>query len=63
MDEEPDLDSLIWGRIIEQFFLDLIEEGFMTGCAECNFPTPSVFERDGVVLCRSCRTDWEGVEV
>ena len=57
MDEEPDVDSLIWGRIIEQFFLDLIEEGFMTGCVECNFPTPSVFQFEGVVLCRQCRND------
>ena len=63
MDEEPDIDSLIWGRIVEQFFLDLIEEGFMTGCAECNFPTPTVFEYGDRVLCRQCRNSGEGVKV
>jgi len=63
MDEEADVDSLIWGRIIEQFFLDLVDEGFLIGCEECNFPTPAVFKTNGMFLCRQCRNSGDVVGV
>jgi hypothetical protein len=56
--------GLLLGMIVENFIRDLVDEGFLDGCVECKYPTPSVFlNDDGVLLCRDCRfKDEEGME-
>lgn len=54
---EPDTQGLLLGRIVEQFLIDLVEDGFLDGCVDCGFPTPSVFvDGDDLLFCRKCRT-------
>jgi hypothetical protein len=54
--DEPDTRGLLLGKIVEDFFIALVEEGFLDGCVECNFPTPSVFvTEDDLLFCRRCR--------
>ena len=56
-----DTQGLLLGKIVEDFFIAMVEEGFLDGCVDCKFPTPSVFVTDdGVLLCRKCRTSGEG---
>lgn len=63
MTEEPDTQGLLLGKIVEDFFISLVEEGFLDGCVECNFPTPSVFvTEDDLLFCRRCRTEGRGNE-
>jgi len=51
-----DTQGLLLGKIVEDFFIALIDEGFLDGCVNCNFPTPSVFvNEDDLLFCRKCR--------
>jgi hypothetical protein len=55
-----DTQGLLLGKIVEDFFIALVDEGFLDGCVNCNFPTPSVFVTDDDLLfCRKCRTSGE----
>jgi hypothetical protein len=55
-----DTQGLLLGKIVEDFFIALIDEGFLDGCVVCNFPTPSVFvTEDDLLFCRKCRTNGE----
>jgi hypothetical protein len=56
--------GLLLGMIVENFIRDLVDEGFLDGCVNCKYPTPSVFvNEDDVLLCRDCRfKDEEGME-
>lgn len=56
MSDEPDTRGLLLGKIVEDFFIALVDEGFLDGCVECKFPTPSVFvTEDDLLFCRRCR--------
>jgi hypothetical protein len=58
---EADSQGMLLGMIVENFIRDLVHEGFLDGCVECKYPTPSVFvDDDGVLLCRDCRLNGEG---
>jgi hypothetical protein len=51
-----DTQGLLLGKIVEDFFIALVDEGFLDGCVNCNFPTPSVFvNEDDLLFCRKCR--------
>jgi hypothetical protein len=51
-----DAQGMLLGMIVENFIRDLVDEGFLDGCVECKYPTPSVFVNDDdVLLCRDCR--------
>jgi hypothetical protein len=53
--------GLLLGKIVEDFFIALVDEGFLDGCVSCNFPTPSVFvDKDDLLFCRKCRMEGEG---
>lgn len=49
--------ALDLGRMIETFFIELVDGGFMEGCVCCKFPTPTPFVNltTGELLCRKCR--------
>ena len=56
-----DPQGLLLGMIVENFIRDLVDEGFLDGCVECKYPTPSVFvTEDDVLLCRDCRFKDDG---
>jgi len=56
-----DTQGLLLGKIVEDFFIALVDEGFLDGCVECKFPTPSVFvNEDDLLFCRKCRMNGEG---
>ena len=51
-----DTQGMLLGKIVEDFFIALVDEGFLDGCVNCNFPTPSVFvDKDDLLFCRKCR--------
>ena len=51
-----DTQGLLLGKIVEDLFIALVDEGFLDGCVNCNFPTPSVFvTEDDLLFCRKCR--------
>jgi hypothetical protein len=53
-----DTQGLLLGKIVEDFFIALVDEGFLDGCVSCKFPTPSVFvNEDDLLFCRRCRTN------
>jgi hypothetical protein len=53
---QDDTQGLLLGKIVEDFFIALVDEGFLDGCVNCNFPTPSVFVNENDLLfCRKCR--------
>ena len=53
--------GMLLGKIVEDFFIQLVDEGFLDGCVNCKFPTPSVFvNEDDLLFCRKCRTNGEG---
>jgi hypothetical protein len=59
MDEKAQ--GMLLGMIVENFIRDLVDEGFLDGCVNCKYPTPSVFvSDDDVLLCRDCRLNGEG---
>jgi hypothetical protein len=59
MDEKAQ--GMLLGMIVENFIRDLVDEGFLDGCVQCKYPTPSVFvSDDDVLLCRDCRLNGEG---
>jgi len=50
--------GMLLGKIVEDFFIQLVDEGFLDGCVNCKFPTPSVFvNEDDLLFCRKCRTN------
>ena len=52
--------GMLLGKIVEDFFIQLVDEGFLDGCVNCKFPTPSVFvNEDDLLFCRRCRTNGE----
>ena len=52
--------GMLLGKIVEDFFIQLVDEGFLDGCVNCKFPTPSVFvNEDDLLFCRKCRTNGE----
>jgi hypothetical protein len=56
-----DTQGMLLGKIVEDFFIALVDEGFLDGCVNCKFPTPSVFlNEDDLLFCRKCRTNGEG---
>ena len=57
---EPDSQGMLLGMIVETFIRNLVDEGFLDGCVNCKFPTPSVFvNEDDLLFCRRCRTNGE----
>ena len=59
MDE--DTQGILLGKIVEDFFIALVDEGFLDGCVDCKFPAPSVFvDKEGLLFCRKCRMNGEG---
>jgi hypothetical protein len=60
---QPDAEGLLLGMIVETFINSLVEEGFLDGCVDCKYPTPSVFiTEDNLLFCRKCRTEGKGNE-
>jgi hypothetical protein len=57
-----DAQGMLLGMIVENFIRDLVDEGFLDGCVNCKYPTPSVFVNDDdVLLCRDCRLGGDDV--
>ena len=60
---KSDPQGLLLGMIVENFINSLVAEGFLDGCVECKYPTPSVFvTEDNLLFCRKCRTEGRGYE-
>jgi hypothetical protein len=56
-----DTQGMLLGKIVEDFFIALVNEGFLDGCVSCKFPTPSVFvDKEDLLFCRKCRMNGEG---
>jgi hypothetical protein len=53
-----DTQGMLLGKIVEDFFIALVDEGFLDGCVSCKFPTPSVFvDKEEVLLVPPLKPD------